>query len=69
MAAGEQVFDTVVRMRRVREIVGLGKTTVYDLIKAGEFPPGIKLGKRTRGWRTSDLQEWLKTREARHLAG
>ena len=41
----------------VPELTGLSKTVIYDMIKKGEFPPGIKVG-RTRVWPASQIAEW-----------
>jgi len=38
------------RLPAVKDISGLGKTTLYARIKAGEFPAPVKLGGRAVGW-------------------
>jgi prophage regulatory protein len=48
----------IIRLPKVKELVGLGKTAIYDKIKEGAFPKPIKLG-RASGWLEGDVQEWI----------
>ena len=48
---------------KVKEMVGLGTTAIYEKMKRGEFPKQIKLG-RLSGWVESEIQEWI-TRQIR----
>lgn len=56
------VFDRVVRLPEVLEIVGIGRTSLYKLVKSGRFPAPLHLSERIRGWRISDIQRFLATR-------
>ncbi|WRH64421.1 MAG: AlpA family transcriptional regulator [Fuscovulum sp.] len=53
---------TILRLPKVLERTGLGRTTVYDGIKAGTFPRPIKLGVRAVGWVEADIDAWLSAR-------
>jgi prophage regulatory protein len=55
--------EEILRKPRVLEIVGIGNTSLYDLLKRGEFPRPIRLGVRAVGWRRSDVNAWLASRE------
>jgi predicted DNA-binding transcriptional regulator AlpA len=33
--------------------------TAVSFSKAGTFPAGVKLGRRTRRWAASQVQEWI----------
>lgn len=48
----------ILRMPEVRQMVGLGKTAIYDRIKAHTFPGPIKMG-RASGWVEEEIQQWL----------
>jgi prophage regulatory protein len=48
----------IIRLPKVKELVGLGKTAIYDKIKEGDFPKPIKLG-RASGWLEGDVQQWI----------
>lgn len=49
----------IIRLPRIRELVGLGKTTIYAQIKFGDFPPPIKLGFAS-GWLEREIQDWIE---------
>lgn len=55
--------DSIKRLPAVKEISGLGKTSIYEGVAAGTFPSPLKIGPRAVGWRTSDLNEWLNSRK------
>ncbi len=38
--------------------LGISKVTLYKLIKNGELPPGVKIG-RCRRWSVAQVNEWL----------
>ena len=38
----------ILRLKDVVELVGLSKTTIWRRMRAGEFPPAIRLGGPTR---------------------
>lgn len=42
----------------VKARVGMGKTKIYEQIKAGAFPTCIKNG-RTSVWIASEIDEWI----------
>lgn len=50
------------RMPSVIRFTGLGRSTIYRMIAAKEFPGPVKLGSRAVGWRWSDLDAWNETR-------
>ena len=53
----------IVRLDEVCALVGLARSTIYAKVSAGGFPPPIRLGSRSVGWRLSDLDSWLKAPE------
>lgn len=62
---------TILRIKAVKELTGLGRSSIYDKIKRNEFPPPIILGPRAVGWLASDLDAWLNAQVAsspRHVA-
>lgn len=52
--------DRLLRLPEIERICGLRKTTIYQLINDGKFPPGFKVG-RSRLWRWTAIQEWVKS--------
>ncbi|MBF0414144.1 MAG: AlpA family transcriptional regulator [Magnetococcales bacterium] len=59
----EVSFDKILRRPEVSSITGLGRSSLYDYIRKGNFPPPVKLGPRNVGWRSSDVTNWLATRQ------
>ena len=57
-------FDPVIRLPRVLELTGCSRAFIYQQIKENNFPKGIALGKKARGWRLSSINQWLDEREA-----
>ena len=53
----------VIRLDEVCALVGLARSTIYAKVSAGGFPPPIRLGTRSVGWRLSDLDRWLAAPE------
>lgn len=51
------------RLPRVLAATGMKRSWTYDEIKAGRFPAPVKLGARAVGWRRSDVEAWLASRE------
>lgn len=55
-------IDRLLRLPEVESLVGLRKSAIYAGMKAGDFPPCIKLGPRAAAWPESDIQAWIQTR-------
>jgi prophage regulatory protein len=54
--------ETVLRLPALKEKTGLGHAQIYALIDEGDFPRPIALGRRARGWLSSEIDEWLRSR-------
>jgi prophage regulatory protein len=48
----------LIRLPQVKFMVGLGRSSIYDKIKKGDFPKQIKLG-RSSGWVEAEIQTWI----------
>lgn len=62
----------VLRLRDVVERIGLSKTTIWRLERAGRFPIRLQLSSNAVGWNEDDVATWLRarprgTRRARFL--
>ena len=53
--------DQLVTMAFITRLTGLTDKWFYFLIKNGEFPKPIKLGRSSR-WLQSEVEAWLKQR-------
>lgn len=54
----------IIRKRQVREVTGLGLSTISAKVANGTFPPPIKLSDKCVGWLFSEVQDWLAARVA-----
>ena len=48
----------LIRLPQVKEITGLGKSTIYRLIEEGDFPKQVSLGARSVAWVMSQVEDW-----------
>jgi len=51
--------ESLLPLSVVKARVGMGKTKIYEEIKAGTFPKCIKNG-RTSVWVESEIDRWVK---------
>lgn len=50
-------FNKLVRRKYVLSITGWSKSTLYNRINSGEFPPSISIGSRAVGFVESEVDE------------
>lgn len=55
--------EEILRKPAVLALVGMKSTWLHEAVKAGEFPAPIRLGARAVGWRRSEVESWLASRE------
>ena len=57
--------DRIVRIAEVAHMTGLSRPSIYRLTREGKdhFPPSIRLGANSIGWRLSAVESWLRYRE------
>lgn len=56
------IEEPMLRRRSVERMTGLSKSTLYRLIKKGEFPPPLRLTRKAVRWRREEISEWLSHR-------
>ena len=67
----ERGYPVNIRMMRLPDVVratGLGRSTIYAKVAAGEFPAPVKLGARAVAWPESVVAEWLANRPSARAA-
>lgn len=52
----------ILKIKEVKSLTKLSKASVYRLAKLGEFPSPIKLGERSSGWVSSEIEAWIESR-------
>ncbi len=53
------------RLPDVLNQTGLGKTSIYHLIREGAFPKPVKISSRAVAWREGAIEAWKADRQDR----
>ncbi len=53
---------TFLRLPDVKAVTGLGKTSIYELIRDKSFPAPVRLGPRAVAWVRSEVRQWALER-------
>jgi prophage regulatory protein len=53
--------NRLVRMKELRQLVGLGHSTIYKMMEEGRFPRSIHLSERSTAWRLADILAWQES--------
>ena len=56
------VAEKHLRRRKVEELTGLSRSTIYELMSKGAFPRPVKLTGKAVAWPESSIAEWLAQR-------
>ena len=54
--------QNIIRLPQVKQRTGLSRSTIYSLIKGGQFRAPISIGARAVGWLDSDVDEFIAER-------
>lgn len=54
--------DRLVRLPEVRFLTGLGKSSIYEGVKAGTFPQAVRVTDYAVAWRKSEIDGWIASR-------
>lgn len=50
----------LLRLPKVCELTGYGRSSIYALIKSGKFPASVRLaGGGAVAWRSADVKAWI----------
>ena len=55
----------LLRIKSVSEIVGLSRSSIYELIKQSKFPRPVRISSGRVRWTSSDIDEWIELQIAR----
>jgi prophage regulatory protein len=59
--------ERLIRLKELRILTGLGRSTIYRLIEQGRFPKQLRpLGARVKlsVWRASEVRAWISARSS-----
>jgi len=51
----------LLKIETVKQLTGLGVTTIYGKMAKGEFPAAVKLGARCTRWRAGEVMAYLES--------
>lgn len=54
--------EKMLRMPAVQDMVGLSRSTIYDMISKDEFPRPVRVGRRAVAWRSTEVGAWIADR-------
>jgi len=54
----------ILRRRDVESIVGLKRSTIYQAMAEWHFPKPVRLGVRSVGWISTEIENWIAARIA-----
>jgi len=54
-------ISRILRIKEVKEVTGLSRTSIYRKMAAKEFPLAVKLATQTVGWRESEIERWIES--------
>lgn len=52
----------LLRVREICQVSGLARSTLYGEMRRGRFPAPVRISRRSVAWRSTDIDEWLKSR-------
>lgn len=55
-------MQSLLRLPAVMVRTGLPRTTIYELMAAGDFPKPVRLTVRSVAWPSNDIDLWIKSR-------
>ena len=59
-----EAVEQLIRKKEVQKMVAdMPDSTLYYLIKKGDFPGPVSIGARSVAWRLSEIIEWINSRE------
>lgn len=56
--------ETFLRRPDVQRVTGLPRSSIYALMKQGQFPRPIRITSKTVGWLQSEIEAWQAERIA-----
>jgi len=57
-------MNKFLRLKDVRKITNLSRSSIYRFVQDGTFPRPVKLGQRSSAWVESEINQWADDRLA-----
>lgn len=58
-----------VRLPTILRLIPVGRSTLWEMIARGDFPPPVKLSARVSAWRSHDVHAFMASRTTAHRVG
>jgi prophage regulatory protein len=58
-------FDRLVRIKELKQLIGLSNATIYRLIRNGTFSKQIHLSNKCVAWRLSAIEAWIREKQSK----
>ena len=55
------------RINELSEILSMGKSTIWGLVKEGKFPKSIKISEGVTVWKSEDILRWVDEQSMKKL--
>lgn len=55
----------IVRLAEVKNMTGLGRSSIYKFVSEGSFPKPVSLGARAVGWVEAEVDAWIGAKVAK----
>lgn len=56
----------LLRLNEVEDRIGLRRSTIYAMMKAGAFPERVLIGMRSVGWHEDAINQWIAARSCKN---
>ena len=56
------LHERLIKLNEVKQDTGLSRSSIYRLVKNGDFPKPVKLGERASAWLESEVNNWIADR-------
>lgn len=51
-----------IRTRQVLEMIGVGRTTLWEMVRDGCFPRPVRITERISGYELKAVEQWMRLR-------
>lgn len=59
--------DSLITIKKVCEITGISKPSVYRMMKQDNFPKSVQVSKSCVRWSLSEIQQWIEDKKKMRL--
>jgi prophage regulatory protein len=61
--------EVLLRQPAVLARIGLSKSTLWELVRRGDFPKPLRISPRAVAWKSSEIDRWIEGRAAAAKGG